>query len=395
VLGEAESDTMAVFRRSAELRARGVELCDLGAGEPSFPSPPQAVAAAIAALRAGHTRYTAVEGLVDLRRELALDYQEFGARWSGDDDVLVTVGAKSALLEAALSLVDPGSEVVIPTPCWQTLPAQVRLAGGRPVLVEMERANGFALEADRLIQALSSATRAVVINSPCNPTGAVMEGSHLRRLVAECARREIAVVSDETYGVFVYDDPDGEGRRATDRSGSRSSVASLAGEFPETVLLVAAFSKAFAMTGWRVGYALGPTTLIQAMRSVQSHMTTNATSFAMHGALAALRLEKVYQAEHVSWCAANREMVKEAFAGHPRLDYRPAPGSFYAFPRLELSGRGSGESTVEVARRLLDEQRVVVVPGEAFGAPGYLRISFAAARDQLAVGLQRIAEALA
>lgn len=384
---------MAVARRAGQLRAQGVKLFDLGAGEPSMPSPQSAVEGAVAALRAGHTRYTAVDGLADLRTSLAAAYSGTGAPWTGEGDVTVTVGAKSALVQAALALVDPGSEVVIPSPCWMTLQAQVRLAGGDPVAVPMSAAGGFELYAAPLLDAITDRTRAVVLNSPCNPTGAVMSQDELRLLVAECADRDVVVVSDETYGAFVYNSsPRTDDRPVAKPAGT--SVADLAGEFPDTVLLVSAFSKAYAMTGWRVGYALGPQQLICAMRSLQTHTTSNATSFAMHGALAALKQEAAYRADHVRHCAANRELVGAILGDHPRLRYVPPRGAFYAFPRVHLNACAYGNSTVEIAAKLLDERQVVVVPGEAFGAPSHLRISFAGDSDELRQGLERFAAAL-
>lgn len=394
VLRESESATMAVARRASELRAQGVELVDLGAGEPFVDSPQRAVEAAVAALRSGHTRYTAIDGLADLRLGVAEQYQGFHAPWTGREDTLITVGAKAALVQAALALVDPGSEVVLAKPCWRTLASQVALAGGHPVLVAMDPTLGFALRAQPLVDAMTEKTRAVVLNSPCNPTGAVMSADQLRLLVVECERRGIVLVSDETYGAFDYSFLEEETEGESVAGVRAPSVAELAGEFPDTVLLVSSFSKAFAMTGWRVGFALGPVALIKAMRSVQSHTTSNATSFAMHGALAALRFEGAFQREHLLACAANRALVTGALAGCESIHYAPPQGAFYAFPKINLGGVATCSTSAEFARCLLEEHRVVVVPGEAFGAPGHLRISFAARSQTLLDGLGRIVTAL-
>jgi aspartate aminotransferase len=376
-----ESATLEVARRAAELRARGVDVVDLGAGEPDFASPPAAVAAAQRALGEGFTKYTVAAGIPQLRQALAARYAELGAPWTWRQAV-VTVGAKAALFELAMALFEAGQEVVVPSPFWVTFPEQVRIAGAEPVLVPMRVEDGFGLRAAPLIAAFGPRTRAVILNSPCNPTGGTITPEELETLVAAAAERGILVVSDETYDRFVYD-----GLR-------HASAAPLAARYPDTVVLVGSFSKTWAMTGWRLGWLLGPDWVVDGVLRIQGHATSNATSFAMAGALAALEEPEAAMAERLAEYQTRRDLVASRLAAIPGLVCPPPAGAFYAFPDVSAY-LGPGESgSLPLARRLLDEARVAVVPGEAFGAPAHLRLSFACSRATLADGLERMAGAL-
>ena len=314
-----ESATLGVARRAAELAARGVDVVDLGAGEPDFDSPPVAVAAAQRALDEGFTRYTPAAGTPDLRRALAARYERLGGPWS-PAQVVVTVGAKAALFELALALFDEGQEVVIPSPCWVSFPEQVRLCGAEPVLVPTKAEDGFALRAEPLLAAFGPRTRAVVVNSPCNPTGGLMGADDLERLVVEAAARGVLVVADETYDQFVYD------------GAHYASAASLAARYPDTVVLVGSFSKTWAMTGWRLGWLLGPPWVVDGVLRVQGHATSNATSFAMVGALAALHEPESAMAERLAEYQLRRDLVARRLAAIPGVRCTPPAGAFYAFP---------------------------------------------------------------
>jgi aspartate aminotransferase len=377
-----ESATLRLTRRVLQMRAEGADLVDLGAGEPDFPSPEVAVEAARRALSEGHTRYTEVGGDPALRAALARRFAQQGAPWTGARDGLVTVGAKAALFELALVLAEEGSEVVIPSPCWVSLPDQVRLAGGEPVLVETSAADGFAIRAEPILQAIGERTRAVIVNSPCNPTGGVIEAADLRRVAEACAARGIPLISDETYDRFVYDGRD------------HASVAALAGDFPDTCVLVGSFSKTYAMTGWRLGYVFGPEPLIAQVRAVQSHATSNVTTFAMKGALAALDSEEQVR-ERIAEYERRRNLVVEGLARLPGVRCLPPAGTFYTFPDVSgCFGPGREDSTA-FAEWLLHEAGVVVVPGAAFGGDRHVRLSFATSRDQLVEGLARMSRVLA
>ncbi|MDX1503067.1 MAG: pyridoxal phosphate-dependent aminotransferase [Thermoanaerobaculia bacterium] len=378
-----ESATLAVSRKAKELAARGVEVVDLSAGEPDFDSPAVAVEAVRRALAEGKTRYTAAAGLPELRAELARRYgAERGAPWTADQ-VVVTVGAKAALMELALALVGDGDEVVVPTPYWVSIPAQIRLAGGRPVDVPCSARDAFRLRAEPVLAALTPRTRGVILNSPCNPTGGVLGADDLETVVAACAERGVWVVSDETYERFVFD---GEGH---------ASVAAVAARYPDTVILVGSFSKTYAMTGWRLGYLLGPPPVVKAVTAIQSHATSNPTTFAMYGALAAMRdaeggvVAMIREFEH------RRDLVAAALDAMPGVQCRPPAGAFYAFPRVADLYADGCRGSVEMASLLLEKARVAVVPGIAFGNDDHLRISFACSRERLDEGLSRIGEAFA
>lgn len=372
---------MAVSRRVDELRREGVEVFDLGAGEPDFPSPETAVRAARRALDEGRTKYTVLEGTPELRAGLAARYSADGAPWSADN-VLVTVGAKAALYELAQALLAAGDEVVVPTPAWVSIPAQVRLAGAAAVTVPMAAGDGFAIRAAPLIEAMSARTRAVIVNSPCNPTGAVVEVHELERLAAACAERDVLLISDETYERFVYD-------------GARhASVASLAARYPETVVLVGSFSKSYAMTGWRLGYLLGARSVVAAAAAVQSHVTSNATSFAMAGAEALLRSEPPEAAAFVAACSRRRRLLLAELDRMPGVVCPPPAGAFYAFPDVSAWFDERCPDSAAFSRRLLEEAGVATTPGSAFGCEGHVRLSYACSDEVLASGLERMARLL-
>jgi len=378
-----ESATLRVTRRAAELKARGIELADFGAGEPDFASPPVAVEAARRALACGFTKYTPGSGIPELREAIAASWRErHGAPWKTAESV-ITVGGKAALFELALALFDEGQEVVLPTPCWVSFPEQIRFAGAVPVGVPTSGEDGFRVHADALLAAVTERTRAILLNSPSNPTGGVIGEEDLREVVAFAARRGLLVVSDETYERFVYD---GE---------QHASAAALAAEFPETVVLVGSFSKTYAMTGWRIGYALGPLPVIRAVEQVQSHATSNPTSFSMIGALSALREAEPEVATMIAAYEERRNFLIPRLAALPGFECRPPAGTFYAFPRVAGAYRRGRQGSGAFTEFLLEEARVAVVPGEAFGSDEHIRISFACSLETLALGLERMAAVLA
>ena len=377
-----ESATLRVARLASELRREGVDVVDFGAGEPDFASPGVAVEAARAALADGFTKYTEGNGTPQLREAIATYLAErHGAPWQASD-VIVTVGAKTGLFELALALFDSGDEVVLPRPFWVSFAEQIRFAGAAPVFVDLDGADGFTVRAEPLLAAITPRTRAVLINSPSNPTGGVMPADELAALVRGCAERGVVLISDETYERFLYD-------------GARhASAGSIAAEFADTVVLVSSFSKTYAMTGWRLGYVAGPTWLLRALTKIQSHSTGNPTSFAMVGAVEALTGAEADVRTMVAEYQVRRDLLIPRLNAIPGVTCQPPAGAFYAFP--DVSGAlGSGRETpAELAEVLLKEAHVAVVPGEAFGSDRNVRISFACSREDLDRGLTRIATAL-
>jgi aspartate aminotransferase len=377
-----ESATLRVIRRAAELRAQGVALVDFGAGEPDFDSPQPVVEAAREALARGFTRYTPVGGIPELRRAVADSFRErYGAPWSAAQSV-ITVGGKAALFELALALFEEGQEVILPFPCWVSFPEQIRFAGAEPIAVPTSGEDGFRVHAGPILEAITDRTRAILLNSPSNPTGGMVGATDLCEIVRAAAERGILVISDETYERFVYDGV------------PHASAASLAAEFPETVVLVGSFSKTYAMTGWRIGYALGPAAIIRAVEQVQSHATSNPTSFAMVGALAALAEAEAEVETMIAAYQARRDFLIPRLNALPGFECRPPAGSFYAFPRVSACYGPGRQGSVEFTEFLLSEARVAVVPGAAFGADDHIRLSFACSQAALAEGLERMAAVL-
>ncbi len=380
--GLTESATLKVTRKASELRAAGYEIIDFGAGEPDFDSPPVAVAAARQALADGFTRYTPAAGTPDLRAALASRYQNaYQTPWTAANS-LITVGAKAALFEIILTLIDDADEVILPYPAWVSFEEQIRFAGGHPVPVPLSPADRFAIHADPVLAALSPRTRMVLLNSPANPTGGIIQAKDLRQIVAACAARGIWVLCDETYERFVYG------------GAEHASCAALAAEFPSTVILVGSFSKTYAMTGWRIGFALGPQPLIRKVIELQSHATSNVTSFAMQGALAALRGAEADVQRMIAEFAWRRDFLVERLCALPGVSCEPPDGAFYAFPNVAGCYRPGRQGSIEFSNYLLEKVQVAVVPGAAFGNDDHIRISFACSRENLANGLERIRLAL-
>jgi aspartate aminotransferase len=272
--------------------------------------------------------------------------------------------------------------VVIPSPYWVSFPEQVRFAGAEPVFVETSPADGFRIHADAVLEALTPRSGGVILNSPCNPTGGVVSASDLRRVAAACAERGLPLIYDETYERFTYG------------GAEHASAAALAAEFPETIVLVGSFSKTYAMTGWRLGYALGPRTVIAAAAAVQSHATSNPTSFAMVGALAAWRGAEDEVRAMVAEYQARRDFLVPRLNGIPGFRCQPPAGAFYAFPDVADCFRPGRADSLALAEFLLETAGVAVVPGAAFGADRHQRISFACSRATLERALDRIEDAL-
>ena len=377
-----ESATLEVSRAALRLRREGADLVDLSAGQPDFGSPRGAVEAARQALAEGFTRYTPSAGIRDLREALAEKYRQgWGAPWE-PEQVIVTVGAKAALLEAMLALFEEGDEVIFPSPCWVSTPEQIKVAGAEAVGVAFAAEDGFRIHAQPILDAITPATRGILLNSPCNPTGGIIRAGELEKIVAEAAERGIWVLSDETYERFLYG---GE---------THASVAALASRFPDNLVLIGSFSKTYAMTGWRLGYLLASPRAVAGIGTVQSHATSNPTSFAMVGALEALRSAEAEVQEMLAEYAVRRDLICGLLNAIPGVTCVPPDGAFYAFPRVDRCYREGREGSVALATYLLEEAGVAVVPGVAFGDDRHVRISFAASREQIEEGLERIARAL-
>jgi aspartate aminotransferase len=378
-----ESATLKVMRLAAQLKSEGLDVLDLGVGEPDFPSPAPAVEAAQRALAEGRTKYADALGLMALREAVAAALAaRYGAPWQARD-LMITAGAKMALFDLALALVESGDEVIIPSPCWVSFPEQVRFAGGTPILVPTRGEDGFQIHAGPILEAIGPRTRAILLNSPSNPTGGIISGPDLERLAATCAERGIVLVSDETYDRFVYPGPV-----------AFASAASLARRYPETVVVVGSLSKTFAMTGWRLGYVCGPPSLIKAVAAIQSHSTSNPTTFAMFGALAAFSEGEPYVQAMIAEYGRRRDLVVAGLRAVPGFVCAPPAGAFYVFPDVSAAFGPGCESSTELSEFLLRQAGVAVVPGAAFGSDRHVRMSFACSTATLEDALARMSRAL-
>lgn len=380
------SPTLRVDTRAKELKAEGVDIISLGAGEPDYPAPIHVKEAAIKAVHDDISHYTAVNGFPELRQAIARKLERENNLKYSPDQVLVTVGGKHALYNAFMALVNPGDEVIIPAPYWVSYPEQVRLAEGVPVFVDTDAEAGFRLDPQALADAITPRTKGLVINSPSNPTGAVYSPEDLEAIAEVARAHDLWVISDEIYERLIYDGLE------------QVSIATFPG-MGERTIVVNGFSKAYALTGWRLGYAAGPQSIIKAMATLQGHVTSNAASLVQPAAVAALEGPQEPIDAMVADYAGRRQLVLSKLASMPGLTCQRPGGAFYVFPDVSgLMGRTLAGRTIDssntLAEILLEEARVAVVPGEGFGAPGYIRISYATSREELTEALGRIAAAL-
>ena len=386
----AGSATLAVLKAAAALRARGIDVVDFGPGEPDSPTPAFVKHAAIDAIESDFTKYTDSSGTPELREAIASRYvTEWNAPYTAGE-VVVTAGGKQALHTACLALFEEGDDVLIPAPYWVSFPEMVTLSGARSVFVPTSAASGFRLTAADVERAATRATRGLIVNTPNNPTGAVMEPSEIEAVVRLAASRGWTVLFDECYDRLVF-----EGRHV--------SAASFAGEFPDAVLVAGTFSKTYAMTGWRVGFVLGPRPLIDLMGRIVGHATSNVCSITQQAAVAALTRHGEARAAvdgMLAEYARRRTFLIPALNALEGVTCVSPGGTFYAFPDVSAHyGRTLGGHAVtgseSFAKALLETVAVAVTPGIAFGEDRCVRLSFATSRARIEEGISRLAKVLA
>jgi aspartate aminotransferase len=371
------SATLAAAQAAEALRASGVNVCDFGAGEPDFDTPENIKEAAAEAMRAGRTKYTAAGGIREIQRAIIDFYRrDFGTEYQ-PSEVMVTAGGKQAIFNAAVTLISPGDEALIPKPYWVTFPEVIVFAGGTPVFIETE-ATDFLLTAGQVEQAITSKTKLLILNSPSNPSGRVLPPADFRRIMELTAERGIYVVSDECYLRFVY--PPGE----------VFSAASLPSELRARLCIAGSFSKTYAMTGWRVGYALAPTEWTKAMLKVQGHSTSNANSIAQWAALAALNGPQDSVAAMLAEYTRRRAWLLEELKAIPGMKCSEPEGAFYAFPDVRGCLKNGLKTSGDFAQALLEKEHVVVTDGAGFGTEGFVRMSYATSMEQIQEGVRRI-----
>ncbi len=390
VAGLASSATLVLNARIQAMQADGIDVINFTAGEPDFPTPRRIARAAIRAIETGLTRYTAVRGILPLRKAIVTRVeQDYGLSFE-PDDVVVSNGGKQCLDNLWRSLLAPGDEVIVVAPYWVSYPPQIQLAGGVPIVVRTRIEEGFQLDVDRVAAACSPRTRAVLLNSPANPSGVTIGDGRLAAIAELCCDRELLLVTDDLYYKMVYGDF------------RWRHPASLVPEVLRNSLIIGGVSKAYAMTGWRIGYALGPRPLIDAMIKVQAQATSNPCTISQYAALEALT--GMGGDEEVTRMVAEferrRDLMYQLVAAIPGLECVKPQGAFYVFPRVSAYfGRRTPDgrtiaSAMDLLEYLIDTARVAGVPGSAFGGPDHIRFSYACGVETIEAGMARVAGAL-
>jgi aspartate aminotransferase len=373
------STTLAITAKAKELKAQGHDVIGLGAGEPDFNTPQHIIDAAVKSMNEGHTKYTPSAGLPALKKEIANKFKKDQGLDYDASEIIVTNGAKHGLYTLFQVLLNEGDEVIIPIPYWVSYPEQVKLAGGVPVYAEGREENDFKITPEQLAKSITDKTKAVIINSPSNPTGMLYSAEELKELGEVCLKHNVLIISDEIYEKLVYG------------GYQHTSIAELSPELKEQTIIINGVSKSHSMTGWRIGYAAGNKSIIKAMTNLASHSTSNPTTTAQYGSIAAYtgpqdKLEEMREAfEH------RLNVIYEKLISIPGFTCVKPQGAFYLFPNVikaaELTGFASVDEFVEA---LLEEAMVAVIPGSGFGAPDNIRLSYATSLELLEKAVERM-----
>jgi aspartate aminotransferase len=371
------SSTMKVAADADRLRREGVDVVDFGAGEPDFPTPDNIKQAAVQALASNFTKYTNTAGVQELRQAICDRHRlDFGTSYSANE-CMVTVGGKHAIFNLIQALINPGDEVIIPVPYWVTYKDVVNYAGGVCVFVDADEATGFEINASLIERRITPRTKLVIINSPCNPSGAVLSAENFRDIFELIARRDLFLLTDECYCQFLYE-------------GEPFSIAAMPGA-KEKVVIAGSLSKTYAMTGWRIGFALAAAAIINAMTKLQSHSTSNPTSIAQKAAIEAMLGPQDSVPQMLAEYRRRRDFVVNRLREIPGVSIVTPKGAFYAYPNIAVAyENGRIKNSLEFAARLLEQAHVAVVPGEAFGTKDHVRISYATSMHELERGLDRL-----
>lgn len=376
------SPTAVVINAAEQLKAKGVDVADFGPGEPDFPTPDHIKKAAIRAIEENRTKYTPTPGIMPLREAIAVWHKrELGSNYNAKECV-VSVGGKHAIFNTISVLIQHGDEVILPAPYWVSFPDIIKYAGGTPVIVQTRPEDGFSAKAAAIEKAITPKTKMLIVNSPSNPTGGVVDPDEYERILAVCKKHNIWLLGDECYSHFVYEPH------------QPFSIAS-AKDSKDRVIIIGSVSKTFAMTGWRIGYTLAPEPLVQAIIKVQSQSTSNPTSIAQYAALEAMRGTMETVPPMLAEYAKRRKRIVEGLRDIPGVTCEWPGGAFYAFPNISAHLQGAhplAKNCTELATALLDKAHVALVPGEAFGAPGFLRLSYATSIERIEEGLRRLSK---
>ena len=387
VQGISPSPTLAITAKAKEMKAEGIDVVNFGAGEPDFDTPQQIKQAAVNAIDEGFTKYTPASGTMELKEAVVKKLGRDNDLHYNPKEVIITCGAKHALFNLALTLFDEGDEVLIPAPYWVSYPEQIKLAGATPVIVPTREAYRFLLDMEVLEKYTTTKTKAIILNSPSNPTGVVYEKENLINLAKFIIDKSLLVISDECYERLLYD-----GKK-------HISIASLGHDIRRRTIVVNAVSKTYSMTGWRIGYAAAPKEIIQAMANLQSQSTSNPASISQKAAVEALIGDQSVVNQMISEFDKRRKYIVERLNSIPMVSCLKPAGAFYVFPNFSKLYKLQNEgqvvlSSTDMATYLLDKANVAVVPGIAFGCDDYLRLSYACSMENIEKGLDRIETAL-
>lgn len=366
--------TLAIDGKARELRAAGVDVVGFGTGQPDFDTPDFIKDAAKKALDEGFTKYTAAAGTPELRQAIADKFQRENGLAYESSQIIVSCGGKHSCYNVMMAVCQPGDEVIIPAPYWLSYPEMAKLAGAKPVVLETSDATEFKVTPDQLREAINDNTRLFILNSPSNPTGSVYSPDEIKALGDVCVEKGVLILSDEIYEHLVYDGVE------------HRSVATFSEEHQAHTIIAHGFAKAWSMTGWRLGFIAAPQPIAKAVAAIQSHSTSNPTSFAQVGGVAALNQPMDHLADWLKEFARRRTYVIDRLAEISSISCCAAKGAFYLFPNIS----GTGLKSTEFCSRLLETQNVAAVPGVAFGADDYFRLSYATSMEQLEKGLDRI-----
>ncbi|GIN38154.1 MULTISPECIES: pyridoxal phosphate-dependent aminotransferase [Heyndrickxia] len=373
------SSTLAITAKAKAMKAEGIDVIGLGAGEPDFNTPQHIIDAAIKAMNEGQTKYTATGGLPELKKAIIGKFKKDQNIDYKPSEVIVTNGAKHALYTLFQVILNEGDEVIIPIPYWVSYPEQVKLAGGEPVYINGKEANQFKITADQLKSAITSKTKAIIINSPSNPTGMLYTKEELAELGEICLEHNILIISDEIYEKLIYGDH------------AHVSIAELSTELKNQTIIINGVSKSHSMTGWRIGYAAGNAQIIKAMTDLASHSTSNPTTPSQYGAIAAYNgtqepVETMREAFEDRLNKIHQQLIQI-----PGVSCLKPQGAFYLFPNVIEAAKLTGfDSVDQFAEALLEEANVAVIPGSGFGAPDYIRLSYATSLELLEKAIERI-----
>ncbi|MDT8317933.1 MAG: pyridoxal phosphate-dependent aminotransferase [bacterium] len=381
------SVTLAITAKANALKSEGLDIIGFGAGEPDFDTPDNIKAAAIEAIKSGFTKYTAVGGIDELKAAIAAQLKAENSLSYDLSELFISCGAKHTLYNLFQAILNPGDEVIIPAPYWVSYPDMVLLAEGVPVIVQCAEAEGFKMTVKQFASAITEKTKAVVINSPSNPTGAAYSFEELKALAEVAVQKGVLLISDEIYNKIIYG-----GFKA-------ESIASVSDEVKKITVLVNGVSKAYSMTGWRIGFAAGDAEIMKAMNKIQGQSTSNPSSISQMAALEAYRGDQTCVSDMLVHFEERKNFIVERLNAIDGVTCFDPQGAFYVFPNISsFFGRTVGSKTirgsVDLTDYLLDDAKVAVVPGEAFGAEGYIRLSYATSMENIKKGLERIEKAL-